>query len=167
MKEESVQLSNVEVSKLISSIKRHLTELDLQIIHEDAHDGYWSIKAHKGGKLSAITGSIRDVEILITGSNNRYDLTLRTGAWGRDIAIPALLASAVSLGAGAVVAGAEAYRAHKFEKNFWDWLNQQIKSLNATISAPSQVTPNERICGKCNLPAQAEAKFCMHCGSPL
>lgn len=165
MKEESVQLSDVEINRLISSIKQHFAELGLQIIHEDAHEGYWSIKAHKGGKLSVITGSIRDVEILITGSNNVHDLTFRTGAWGRDIAIPALLVSAVSFGAGAAVAGAEAYRAHKFEKNFWEWLNQQIKSLNATITVPS-IASQEKICNKCNLPVQTEAKFCMHCGSP-
>ncbi|NHI03158.1 hypothetical protein DYY67_0279 [Candidatus Nitrosotalea sp. TS] len=101
---------------------------------------------------------------MITGSSNNYDLTFRTGAWGRDIAIPALLASAVSFGAGAIVAGAEVYRAHKFEKNFWEWLNQKIKSLNATMRA-SPVPSNERVCNKCNLPLQSEAKFCMHCGS--
>lgn len=165
MKEEIVQLSNVEVGKLISSLKQHFSELGLQVIHEDSHDGYWSIKAHRGGKIAVVTGSIRDIEILITGSDKNYDLTLRTGAWGRDIAIPALLASAVSFGAGAAVAGVEAYRAHKFEKNFWEWLNQQMKSLNATISAPSQTSPQGRLCSKCNLPLQAEAKFCMHCGT--
>lgn len=165
MKEEYVKLSNVEVSKLISSIKGHLSELGLQIIHEDSHDGYWSIKAHKGGKVAAVTGSIRDVEILVTGSSNSYDLTLRTGAWGRDIAIPALLASAVSFGAGAAVAGAEAYRAHKFEKNFWEWLNQQIRSFNATVTAPTVVLPQGGKCAKCGQPLQAEAKFCMHCGA--
>jgi hypothetical protein len=166
MKEEIVKLSNIGIDKLISDIKQHFAELGLQVIHEENHDGYWSIKAHKGGKLSVITGSIRDVEILITGSNNNYDLTFRTGAWGRDIAVPSLIASTVSLGAGAIVAGAEVYRAHKFEKNFWEWLNQKIKSLNATMSTPSQVSPEGRLCKKCNLPLQAEAKFCMHCGSP-
>ncbi len=166
MKEEVVKLSNVEVEKLITEIKRHFADLGLQIIHEENHDGYWNIKAHKGGKLSIITGSIRDVEILITGSNNNYDLNFRTGAWGRDIAIPALLASAVSIGAGAVVAGAEAYRAHKFEKNFWEWLNQKIQSLNAAMSVPSQISSQEKICSKCNLPLQTNAKFCMHCGAP-
>lgn len=162
MKEESVNLTNIEVNTLLSSIKQHLKELGLQIIHEDTTEGYWSIKAHKGGKLSAITGSIRDVEILISGTNNSYDLVFRTGAWGRDIAIPALLASTVSLGAGAVVAGAEAYRAHKFEKNFWDWLNQQIRSLNGSMSEP--LSQKEKTCSKCNLPIQKGAKFCMHCG---
>lgn len=165
MKEEVVQLNDIEVSGLISAVKQHFTELGLQIIHEDNHEGYWSIKAHKGGKLSAITGSIRDVEIMITGSNSKYDLTFRTGAWGRDIAIPALLASTVSFGAGAIVAGAEVYRAHKFEKNFWDWLNQKITSFNGTMSKSIPVPSSERVCNKCNLPLQSEAKFCMHCGS--
>ena len=165
MKEETVQLSDIAISDLISDIKQHFTELGLQLIHEDKHEGYWSIKAHKGGTLSAITGSIRDVEILITGSNNNYDLTFRTGAWGRDIAIPALLASAVSFGAGAIVAGAEVYRAHEFEKNFWNWLSQKIKSLNATMNEFSQVSHSERACINCKLPLQSEGKFCMHCGS--
>jgi hypothetical protein len=164
MKEELVHLSNVEVTQLISEIKGHFKDLGLQIIFEDQHENYWSIKAHKGGALAAITGSIRDVEIMITGSGNNYDLTLRTGAWGRDIAIPALLASSISFGAGAVVAGAEVYRAHKFEKNFWEWLNQRIGSLNGTMTQPSSAKEG-RVCSKCNLPLQAEAKFCMHCGA--
>lgn len=164
MKEERVQITKIEVPRLFSDIKRHLEEIGLQIIHEDTQEGYWSVKAHKGGKLAAITGSIRDVEIMMTGSGNSYDLTLRTGAWGRDIAIPALLASTISFGAGAVVAGAEAYRAHKFEKNFWDWLNQRIRSLDATMTLPSSVEQGTRACGKCNSALPTEAKFCMHCG---
>jgi len=145
VKEERVNLTNVDVDNLVTSIKQHLQELRLQIIHEDNHDNYWSIKAHKGGKLATVTGSIRDVEILIVGTNNQYELTLRTGAWGRDIAIPALLASAVSLGGAAAVAVTEAYRAHKFEKDFWDWLNKQVSVISnkATISQPKIVNPQE------------------------
>lgn len=44
--------------------------------------------------------------------DNQYESTLRTGARRRDIAIPALLASTVSFCWAAVVAPAEAYRAH-------------------------------------------------------
>ena len=143
MKEEMVALSNVNVDNLITLTKQHLQELRLEIIHEEKHDdGYWSIKAHRGGKLAAITGSIRDVEILIVGTNNQYELTLRTGAWGRDIAIPALLASMVSIAGAAAVAAAEVYRAHKFEKDFWDWLNKQVMSYdNGKISPPKLVKP--------------------------
>jgi hypothetical protein len=162
MKEEMVHLSNIEEEKLILQIKEHFKELGLQIIHEDKHANYWSIKAYKGGALAAITGSIRDIEIMMSGSGDSHDLILRTGAWGRDIAIPALLASAVSFGAGAIVAGAEAYRAHKFEKNFWEWLNQSIGSFNATMTPPS---PAGRVCIKCSSHIPTDAKFCMHCGA--
>jgi hypothetical protein len=144
MKEERVNLSNVDVDKLVNATKQHFQELGLQIIHEDKLENYWSVKAHKGGKLATITGSIRDVEILVTGADNNCELRLRTGAWGRDIAIPALLASSVSFGGAAAVATAEIYRAHKFEKNFWDWLNKQVAQLGskATISQPKVVTPD-------------------------
>jgi len=84
MKEERVNLSNVDIDTPVNAAKQHLQEIGLQIIHEDKFENYVSIKAHKGGKLAAITGSIRDVEILITGTSNNYELTLRTGAWGRD-----------------------------------------------------------------------------------
>jgi hypothetical protein len=144
MKEERVNLSNVDIDKLVNASKQHLQELGLKIIHEDKFENYWSVKAHKGGKLATITGSIRDVEILVTGANNNYELTFRTGAWGRDIAIPALLASTVSLGGAAAVAAAEVYRAHKFEKNFWEFLNKQVSQIgnNSTISQPQVVKPD-------------------------
>ncbi len=145
MKEERVNLSNVDVDALVEATRQHLQQLGLQIIHEDKFENYWSIKAHKGGKLAAVTGSIRDVEVLVTGASNNYEVTLRTGAWGRDIAIPTLLASAVSLAGAAAVAAAEVYRAHKFEKNFWDWLNQQVAQLGkgkATISQPTPLKPD-------------------------
>jgi len=164
MKEEVVRLNNIEVETLFSKIKEHLKEIGLQIIYEDKHENYWSVKAHKGGTLNAVTGSIRDVEIIIAGSKDTFDLTLRTGAWGRDIAIPALLASAVSFGLGAGVAVAEAYRAHKFEKDFWEWITQSVKSFNATMTQPVPAGCN-RFCSKCNSPISTDAKFCMHCGA--
>ncbi len=176
MKEERVNLSNIEISQLFSAIKQHLQDLGLQVIHEDGFENYWSVKAHKGGKLATLTGSIRDVEVMITGSNNNYDLTLRTGAWGRDIAIPAILASTVSFGAGAAVAGVEIYRAHKFEKNFWEWLNQMVGQLGrgkATISEPALVETKSqqedatdvKFCVECGVQLPKKVKFCSNCGA--
>lgn len=79
MREERVTLSKIDAKRLIKAAKDHLHELGLKIIHEDTFEGYHSIKAHKGGKLALVTGSIRDVELLITGTGKDYELTLRTG----------------------------------------------------------------------------------------
>lgn len=178
MREERVTLSKIDVERLVKAAKDHLQEMGLKIIDEDVFEGYHSIKAHKGGKLALVTGSIRDVELLITGTEKDYEMTLRTGAWGRDIVIPtifggalvragvaaapaaaaragAAVATGAAVAAGTTIAGAavtagapvaagaavavvEAYRAGKFEKNFWTWLNKEIVKLGkeVTMSAP-------------------------------
>ena len=186
MREERVVLNNVDVERLVRAAKDHLKELGLQIINEDVFEGYHSVKAHRGGIQAVVTGSVRDVEILVTGTEKNYELRLQTGAWGRDIAIPTILGGAIvkagaaalpttavrtgaviagtaarvagvavtgaavgatiagaPIAAGAAVAIIEAYRAGRFEKNFWNWLNQEMIALGkeATMSKPRVVAP--------------------------
>ena len=64
-----------------------------------------SIKAHNGGKGSVIIGNVREVEVMVSGSGSIYDLILRTGAWGRNIIVPAAIASVATLGVEAAVGG--------------------------------------------------------------
>jgi hypothetical protein len=113
MRQEHVSLQNVQVSQLYDLIKKYLEDLKLEIIHEEKYENYWSLKAHKGGKGSVIIGNVREVEVMISGADSNYDLILRTGAWGRDIIVPAAIASVFSLGVGAAVAGVEAYTNNK------------------------------------------------------
>jgi hypothetical protein len=148
MHQEHVTLTNIEIEQLYAAIKRYLQDLKLDIIHEDRFPKYWSLKAYKGGTLNTITGSVRDVEVMITGSENNYDLVLRTGAWGRDIFVPGAIAGFFTGGIGAAaVAGAEVYRAYTFEKNFWNWINKIVYELSkgtSTISDPKVVEPSQQ-----------------------
>jgi hypothetical protein len=77
-----------------------------------------------------------------------YDLVLRTGAWGRDIFVPGAIAGIITGGIGAAaIAAAEIYRAHTFEKNFWNWINKVVNELskgNASISQPKVVEPSQK-----------------------
>ena len=68
MRQEHVTLKNVEISKLFELIKKHLQEIKLDIIHEEKHQDYWDLKAHKGGKGRIVVGNIRDVEVMINGT---------------------------------------------------------------------------------------------------
>ena len=149
MREEHVTLSNIEVSNLYDAIKTHLQQdLKLDIIHEDKFENYWSIKAYRGGKVNTITGSVRDVEVIISGTENNYDLVLRTGALGRDIFVPGAIAGIAAGGLGAgVVAGLEVFRAYSFENDFWKWLNQTVQEIGkgrASVSKPRDIGPSER-----------------------
>jgi hypothetical protein len=148
MHQEHVTLTNIDIEQLYAAIKKYLQDLKLDIIHEDRFPNYRSLKAYKGGALNTITGSVRDVEVMISGSENSYELVLRTGAWGRDIFVPGAIAGIITGGIGAAaVAAAEIYRAHTFEKNFWNWINTVINELgkgNATISDPRVVEPSQK-----------------------
>ena len=144
MRQEHVTLQNVDVSRLYDEIKKYMQGLKLDIIHEDKLEEFWNIKAHKGTKGSVIIGNVRDVEVMISGKEGNYDLVLRTGAWGKDIVVPAVIAGVLTAGTGAVIIGAaSAYRAHAFEKNFWNFIKKALSEIgdaSAYVSEPVIIT---------------------------
>lgn len=144
MRQEHVTLHDVEVSQLYDQIRKYLKDQKLDVIHEEKEDNFWDLKAHKGTKGSVVIGNVRDVEVMISGKEGSYDLILRTGAWGRDIIVPAAIAGALTAGLAAIPAAAvSAYRAHAFEKNFWNYIQKTIADTgkgNATMSEPVEVS---------------------------
>ena len=144
MRQEHVTLQNVDISRLYEEIKKYMQGLKLDIIHEDKLENFWDIKAHKGSKGSVIIGNVRDVEVMISGKEGNYDLVLRTGAWGKDIVVPAVIAGVLTAGTGAVIIGAaSAYRAHAFERNFWNFIKKALSEIgdaSAYVSEPVTIT---------------------------
>jgi hypothetical protein len=145
MRQEHVTLHDVEVSQLYDQIRKYLKDQKLDIIHEEKEDNYWDLKAHKGTKGSVVIGNVRDVEVMISGIERNYDLILRTGAWGRDIIVPTAIAGVLTAGLAAIPAAAvSGYRAHAFEKNFWDFIQKTLTDIgkgNAAMSEPVTVSP--------------------------
>jgi len=145
MRQEHVTLQNVDVSRLYDEIKKYLQGIKLDIISEEKMDNFWDIKAHKGTKGSVVIGNVRDVEVMISGTENNYDVILRTGAWGKDIIVPAAVAGVLTAGVAAVPAAAlSGYRAHKFEKDFWDHIKKtlgEIGKKDAYWAEPVTITP--------------------------
>ena len=121
-----------------------MQEIKLDIIFEENEEDYWNLKAHKGSKGSVIVGNIRDVEVMISGKEGNYDLVLRTGAWGKDIIVPTAFWGVATAGLAVVpVALAEIYRAHAFEKHFWDFIRKETSELGkgkAEMSSPVTIT---------------------------
>jgi len=145
MRQEHITLQNLDVSRLYDEIKKYLQGIKLDIISEEKMENFWDIKAHKGTKGSVVIGNVRDVEVMISGTENNYDLVLRTGAWGKDIVVPAVVAGVLTAGVALVPAGAaSAYRAHKFEKDFWDHIKKTLAEIgkkDAYFAEPVTITP--------------------------
>ena len=144
MRQEHVTLQNVDVSQLYGQIKKYLQDIKLDIIHEEKEENFWDLKAHKGTKGSVIIGNVRDVEVMISGKEGNYDLILRTGAWGKDIIVPTVIAGVLTAGVALIPAAAvSGYRAHAFEKNFWNYIKKTLSDIekgNAAMSDPVVVT---------------------------
>jgi hypothetical protein len=148
MRQEHATLYDVQISELYDRIRGYLLHLKFEIIHEEKEEDYMDIKAHKGGKASVIVGNVRDVEVMITSAKSATpynEIVLRTGAWGKDIVVPTVIAGALTAGvAAAPVAGIEAYRAHHFEKKFWEYVTSTLSEIGegkGTMSATVTVTP--------------------------
>ena len=81
---------------------------------------------------------------MISGKEGNYDLILRTGAWGKDIIVPTVIAGVLTAGIAPIPAAAvSGYRAHAFEKNFWNYIKKTLSDIekgNATMSEPVVVT---------------------------
>jgi hypothetical protein len=44
MRQEHITLKNVEISELFDRIKKHLQEIELDIIHEETQKDYWNLR---------------------------------------------------------------------------------------------------------------------------
>ena len=145
IRQEHATLQNVDVSQLYGQIKKYLQDIKLDIIHEEKEENFWDLKAHKGTKGSVIIGNGPDVEGNDkVGKEGNYDLILRTGAWGKDIIVPTVIAGVLTAGIALILAAAvSGYRAHAFEKNFWNYIKKTLSDIekgNGAMSDPVVVT---------------------------
>ncbi len=189
MKEERMTLNGVDPKQLYEDVKQHLVAEEFKVILDEARDGFYDVKAHRSSVLKAVMGAIREAEVMISGTSGSCDVTLRTGAWGRDVAIPAVEGFVV-LGVigGAIGAGAGYYMAHEFEKKFWNWIKEDAHRISmgsanvGSIFTPPMLPHDQNaysnfqgqpagqspgFCAKCGSKIVAGAAFCQGCGTSL
>lgn len=143
MKHERVVLENVGFDSLATSILSHLRSRGMEVRLEEDLPHYKVLRGFKRGIVRTAIGAVRDVEVDLIESKNNLEVTLRTGAWGRDVAIPALegfiLLGVVGAAGGA---GAGILMAHEFERQFWQWLEREIDELShGTARMGERFTP--------------------------
>lgn len=113
--------------------QRHILSLLNSNLFMNKKTDYWNLKAHNGGKASVIVGNVRDMEVMISDAKNPtpyYDIVLRTGAWGKGIVFPSVIPSALIAEIASVpVAAIENYRAHSYEKKFWEFITTNSSEI--------------------------------------
>lgn len=174
MKHERVRFANVDIDALLGSVVKHLQEQGLTVTVDENTPTFKAIRATKQSLLRAAIGAVREAEVDIARTSDGIELTLRTGAWGRDIAIPAIEGFVLLGGVGAVGgAGASVLMAHDFEQKFWRWLDNEVRTASRGSSVPGDrftppmVPPEALSMGPgSGIPLESSSK-CPYCGRPL
>jgi hypothetical protein len=89
---------------------------------EDTRDNFWDMHARKSSMERIILGKVRDVDIVVAGTNGKFEVQLNTGVWGRDLAIPAIEGVA-TFGLSAAV---DLHSAHRSEERMWEQIVHNI-----------------------------------------
>jgi hypothetical protein len=123
---------NTDLDKLYNSIKQLLEhQKDLQIVSE--YKGTMNaiplrsiVAVNKSAKVWV--GSLRDINVSITGNPDDYAVEVASGAWFGSLAWPGavglVIGGPVGLAAGVAVGGVMAY---EFEKHVWQKVLEVIK----------------------------------------
>lgn len=93
-----------------------------KITSEEVRDNYWDLQARKSSTERIVLGKVRDVDAVVCGSKGKFEVQIRAGIWGRDLAVPAIEGMA-SLGA---VTAAELHSGHQFEERLWEQVVHKI-----------------------------------------
>lgn len=108
--------ANIDPEQAYSQSKKIIEGRGLKITSEEIQDRYWDLHARKSGIDRIVTGTVRDVNLILTGDRKNLGVQLHAGIWGRDYIVPAIEGVA-TLG---LAAAAEVRAAHEFEENLWE-----------------------------------------------
>ena len=127
---------NTDLDKLYNNIKQVLEDQkELQIVSE--YKGTMNaiplrsiVAVNKSAKVWV--GSLRDINVSITGNPDDYAVEVASGAWFGSLAWPGavglVIGGPVGLAAGVAVGGVMAY---EFEKHVWQKVLEVIKKQSA------------------------------------
>ena len=89
---------------------------------------FMSVTAHRANMPKALTGTLREVTITISGKPNDYIIEMHTGAWLSNLIVPGTGAFLIAGPVGAVAAGgATALFAVNYQRKMKNRLKELIK----------------------------------------
>lgn len=112
----------VDPAEVYSRTKEIIQKLGFTITSEEVQDGYWDLHARKSGIKRIATGTVRDLNFILSGDRKKFSVELHAGIFGRDYVVPAI-EGAATLG---LAAAAELRAAGKFEENLWEDIVRMI-----------------------------------------
>lgn len=140
-KTETITNLNTDLVRLATRVETYLQENGFEVAFskDQTEPASWFfIQARKAGTLRTVAGARRSTDITIRGSPDRFDVSIGTGEWGKNLvtSAPLFIVPIVGISASLV----KLYTAKRFEDNLWKFIRDQSRFLSgsATVEATPQ-----------------------------
>lgn len=119
-----------DLGRLATRIETYLQENNFEVaFSKDPTEpaSWFFIQARKAGALRTAAGARRSTDITIKGSPEKFEVTVGTGEWGKNLvtSAPLFIVPVVGITASLV----KLYTAKKFEDNLWKFVRDQARFL--------------------------------------
>ena len=122
---------NADLERIATRVETYLQENNFEVaFSKDPTEpvSWFFIQARKGGALRTAAGARRSTDIIIKGEPQRFEVTIGTGEWGKNMltSVPLFIVPVF----GIVATVAKLYSAKKFESNLWAYIKDQARFLS-------------------------------------
>lgn len=134
-KTETFANLDTDLSRLATRVQTYLQENGFEVAFskDQTEPASWFfIQARKAGALRTVAGARRSTDIAIRGSASRFEVSIGTGEWGKNLvsSVPLFIVPIVGISASLV----KLYTAKKFESNLWKFMRDQARFLSGSAA---------------------------------
>ncbi len=138
-KTETFTNLSTDLGRLATRVETYLQETGFEVAFskDQTEPASWFfIQARKAGALRTVAGARRSTDIAIRGSPERFDVSIGTGEWGKNLvtSVPLFIVPVVGISASLV----KLYTAKKFESNLWKFVRDQARFLSGSAGKAEQ-----------------------------
>jgi hypothetical protein len=136
---------NTDLGRLATRVQTYLQENGFEVaFSKDPTEpaSWFFIQARKASALRTMAGARRSTDITIRGSPERFDVSVGTGEWGKNLvsSAPLFIVPVVGITASLV----KLYTAKKFEDNLWKFVRDQARFLADSATAGGAAAAEEQ-----------------------
>ena len=106
---------DVAPSAVYAHLKQFLVENGFQIDTESARPNLWDLRASKRDAARIALGAVRDADVVVAGTQGKFEVQFKLGVWGKDLAVPAVEGIA-TLG---IATALDLHEEHVLEDKMW------------------------------------------------
>ncbi len=138
-KTETYTSLNTDLIRLATRVETYLQESGFEVAFskDQTEPASWFfIQARKASALRTVAGARRSTDIAIRGSPDKFEVSIGTGEWGKNLvsSAPLFIVPVIGITASLV----KLYTAKRFEDSLWKFIREQARFLSGSAAKTAE-----------------------------